>query len=172
MTALRAVRATLVSSFQVSLLRTVISERAVPVRASARAWQQPVETAGPGTVMPIAVSAADGRLLEGLAVEADARHLHGAIRAGIGVPVRVGDTLPVFPAQPAAVREVLESAATQAPVWLLLVVDEARRVVEFGAFALQPMSRLERVAGSYLLGAGHRAAAPSGLWRVELVGPK
>lgn len=168
--ALRAVRATLRSSLPVSLLRTVVSERAVPVAAAARAWQQLFETADPGMVMPLAVSAADGRILEGLAVEADPRHLHAAIRAGIRVPVRVGDTLPLYPAQPAAVREVLESAATQAPVWLLPVVDGERKVVEFGAFAVQPMSRLERVPGSYLLGAGHRAVAASGLWRAELVG--
>lgn len=166
---LRAARATVRSSLPVSLLRTVVSERVVPVGAAARAWQQPVEAAEPGVAMPIAVSAADGRILDGLAVEADPRHLHAAIRSGIRVPVRVGDTLPLYPAQAAAVREVLESAATHAPVWLLPVVDDARKVVEFGAFAVRPMSRLERVAGSYLVGAGHRAVAASGLWRVELV---
>ncbi|MCC6540177.1 MAG: hypothetical protein IT162_21695, partial [Bryobacterales bacterium] len=108
---LRAVRATLRTTLPVSLLRTVVQERAVPVSAAARASQQPVQTAEPGSVMPIAVSAAGGNILDGLAVEADPRHLQAAIRGGIRVPVRVGDVLPLYPAQAAAVREVLESAA-------------------------------------------------------------
>ena len=171
--ALRASRVHASSTMPLSLLRSVVRDKSLPVNAIARAEQLPVERVESG-LLPFAVDAG-GRLLDRLSVQ---------------TPVRIGEPLPPQESLPQPVRETFEkivrsdsdpTSSTYAEysangrgngrrLVQLARVDSARRVTGFGAFLLLPGGGVEQ-AGGYLEGSRFRANAPGGSWRAEVVKP-
>ena len=185
---LNAVRITAHSTFSLSMLRSVVSEKTLPVDAVTRAAQNPVERVESG-LLPFAVGH-EGQLLDGMTTAVQPQATRLTILNGLPFPVKNGDVLAAYPSESIVERETLQElirsdtdpvAATYAEysrnglgngrrLVLLPVVDDSRRVIEFAAYLLIPgeAKHLERVGG-YLAGSRRRAQASAGAWRTEVI---
>ncbi len=185
---LSAARITAHSTFSLSLLRSVVSEKTLPVDAVTRAAQTPVERVESG-LLPFAIGP-EGQLLDGMTTAAQPQATRLTILNGLPFPVKTGDVLAAYPSEPIVERETLQElirsdkdpvSATYAEysrnglgngrrLVLLPVVDDTRRVTEFAAYLLIPgkTKAAERVGG-YLAGSSRRAQASVGAWRTEVI---
>ena len=185
---LNAARIAAHSTFSLSLLRSVVSEKTLPVDAVTRAAQTAVERVESG-LLPFAVGSG-GEMIEGLTTAAQPSAERLTILNGLPFPVKTGDILVMHPSEPMVERETWQElirsdtdpvSATYAEysrnglgngrrLVLLPVVDDTRRVTDFAAYLLIPgeTKTLERVGG-YLAGSRWRAQANVGAWRTEVV---